>query len=134
MRIAEDNVGAHRHQLVGEEEAPFVHFLVKDHGTPCLCCRHNRNGHQIGGERRPWSAPDAADAVAEVECHCEIVLIFDDKVVFSDGGLNPDPGQGLKNKTEIVDVDISDRDFALCDSPETEIATDFHKVWADSVS
>jgi hypothetical protein len=53
VRIAEDDRRSEPDELVGEEHARLEHLLVDQHGTVALGGGHDRDGRQVGRERRP---------------------------------------------------------------------------------
>ncbi len=66
MRIAQQQSGAERHELVHEEQAGLEHLLEHENHAVALCGDHHRNGGQIGGKRGPRSVLDLRNVPTQV--------------------------------------------------------------------
>src|SRR6266508_2697918 len=64
--VADDDAGAHPHQLVHEEQPVLEHLLEDQHRAPGLRGHRDRDRGEVGRECRPGSVVDLGDGRAQV--------------------------------------------------------------------
>jgi alpha-L-rhamnosidase len=88
VRIAQHDAGAHADQLVDEEHARFEHLFVHQDQPIALRGRHDGDGHEIGGECRPWLVLELRHMAAEVGANLAGLLRRHDQIVSIDRACN----------------------------------------------
>ena len=81
MRVTEDDLRAHRNQLVYKEEPALVHLFVDDDRALGLGGCDQGDAHQVGRERGPRRIVDLGHRAAEIGANVQILTVFDDQGV-----------------------------------------------------
>ena len=133
MRVAEDDAGAHRDELVDEEQPALEHLLEDEHGPARLGRGDDGDRRQVGRERRPDAALDLRDLVAEVVDDMELLPGRDADGRLPHVQLDPELAKGGDDGDEVVGLDVLDRDLAARRGGQRGEARDLDVLRADPV-
>jgi hypothetical protein len=132
MRVAEDDTRAHRHQLVGEEQAALEHLLEDEQRAERLRRDRDCDRRQVGWERGPRAVLDLRDVATEIVLHDELLprRHVDARVT----QLEPDaePRERRQDRGQVSDLDFLDRHPAAGDRREPDERGDLDVVGADA--
>ena len=133
VRVAERDVGAHQHELVGEDQAVLEHPLVDQ--DRALALRRERDGdrRQVGRERRPRAVLDLRLVLADVARGDQLLAAGDDHVVAVELGLQPELGEDQADHPQVAGVGVDDPQLAAGHAGERHERADLDVVGADRV-
>ena len=133
MGIAEDDPGAHRDELVDEEQAALEHLLEDEHGARGLRRRDDGDRGEVGREGGPDAALDLRDLPAEIVDDAEHLAGRHAQGRLPHLELDPELPERRHDRDQVVRLDVLDREVAPRDGGERGEARDLDVLGADAI-
>src|SRR4051794_2085776 len=133
VRVAEDDPGAHRDELVDEEQAALEHLLEDQDRPPRLGRDHDRDRRHVGREGGPRAVLDLRDRAAEVVADRELLTRRDVDRGAVDLEAQPEPLEHREHRDEVVGRGVLNGEVAAGDGGHADEAADLDVVGGDRV-
>src|SRR6266571_305184 len=131
MGIAKDDAGSHAHELVGEEQPVLEHLLEHEDRPLRLSRDRERDGGEVGGERRPRPVFDLRNVTAEVVLHDELLAWWHAHEVVTELDLDAELLEAVQDRHQVGPLDSVDRHVAAGDRRETDETPHLDVIGAD---
>src|SRR5262252_5627568 len=102
MWIAEHDARSHADQLVHEKEARLEHLLEHKQRPFALRRHHDRDRHQVGGERRPGSVLELRDVAPEIGADAALLVLRDDQRIAVDPRPHAESVEGVERGAQVL--------------------------------
>src|SRR5215213_2757328 len=100
--VADRDLGAHRNQLVHEEQPVLEHLLEYEHRTLGLRGKRDDDRREVGGKRRPRAVLDLGLVVAGVARDDQLLVARDDHVGAVELRAEPQPAEREPDHAQVV--------------------------------
>ena len=134
VRVAQDDPRAHRHQLVGEDQAVLEHLLEDQHGAGGLGGDGHRDRRQVGREHRPRPVLDLRDLGVHVVDDAQRLAGRDAHASAVHLDRDPEPRERVPDRAQVLDRGILDHDLAAGDRGQPDERGHLDVVGADPVA